>query len=381
MKINSAYFYCPSQQGTAHRAFYPHSTIAIAEGLHALHIPIFSNNNYWLLDDKNKTYLFTKKQNIEAADCDLILLSAEYLLQGEPFPHFLKKKQNNKVLVFIDISDGVYSHSFYKNIQHFDIILRASYNSAAKGYPSNMHPWCFGSPQRIIDACKNQQKAWNERNKTLLCNHRVAHPIRTIIQKSPLYSKIASRFALDTHTEPFDVPKEPEALLNWTRTGRRHYPQYYQRLCNAQASACFGGYFYSKRLFPLHLRYYTKNKKKPFMNRTKEFLCAVYNKLIPHTKKIIYQWDSFRLWESFAASCLVFHINFEKYTLALPVMPQNRIHYIGVALDSLEDDIEFLLHSDDTVLANIAEKGHKWMLEHYSPLPMAQRLLSLCSAI
>ena len=377
MKIKNTYFYCPTQQESPTLAFYPHNTIALAEGFQSLGIPIFSNNNYWLLNEKNKEYLFTHDPQVEARDCDLIVLSAEYLLQGEIFPQFLKTSQKNKITVFIDISDGVYSYSFYKEIQHFDIILRGSYNKLAKGYPSNIHPWCFGSPQRIIDACTNKQ-TWSKRNKTVLCNYRVAHPVRTLIQESTFYSKISSRFTLDTQTETFHTPKEPHALLHWIQTGRRHYPQYFQRLCNAQASACFGGYFYNKKLFSLNLHYYQKNQRKPFANSIKEFLCAIYNKLSPKTKKIIYQWDSFRLWESFAAACLVLHIHFEKYGLTLPVMPKNRIHYIGINLSTLEDDIEFLLYSDDKILANIAKNGHNWMIEQYSPLPMAKRLLTLC---
>ena len=98
---------------------------------------------------------------------------------------------------------------------------------------------------------------------------------------------------------------EPYHYLKWRQTGKRHYPKYYQRLQNSQACACFGGWFVPALL------------KHPG-GKASDLCKAIYRRTNWHSPKIL-QWDSWRLWESWAAGCVVFHLDFEKYGVQLPV--------------------------------------------------------------
>lgn len=375
--IRSAYFYCCDSKNPC-AASYQHSSVSLAEGLHELGIPVYSNINYWQIKEDAPRYLFSYDPEVEARDCELVVLDSEYLLKGAPFPPFLKERKRKNIFAFIDLSDAVYSHSFDQELNHFDLILRASYNSRARGYPENLRPWYYGTTNRIIEACSRRAE-WKNRQSVILSNYRCLHPVRALAEKSGLYSLLAPRLAMDSSTDDFSAPDDATALFEWKKTGRRHNPHYYQRLCNSKASACFGGYFYSRYFLFSGKKYHDAQSRRSLTTSIKEWGQAVLNKLLPLSQKAVFQWDSFRLWETFSAAALVFHLDFRHYGLELPVMPENRKHYIGINFDNLEQDIDFLLSADDSTLGNIAENGCKWMMEHYRPRATAERLLRYCS--
>ena len=86
------------------------------------------------------------------------------------------------------------------------------------------------------------------------------------------------------------------------------------------------------------------------------------------------QWDSFRLWESWAAGCATFHLDLANYGAVLPVMPRNWEHYIGIDLNRPGLAIE-RIQADDDLICRIATNGRAWALEHYSPVAVARRFL------
>ena len=88
------------------------------------------------------------------------------------------------------------------------------------------------------------------------------------------------------------------------------------------------------------------------------------------------QWDSWRLWESLSAGCLIFHVDMEHYGLTLPVMPKNWEHYIGVNFDNPEE-FKTQLQRNASRFGQIAENGRKWALDNYSPKIIAERFLKL----
>ena len=88
------------------------------------------------------------------------------------------------------------------------------------------------------------------------------------------------------------------------------------------------------------------------------------------------QWDSWRLWESLSAGCLIFQVDMEHYGLTLPVMPKNWEHYIGVNFDNLEE-FKTQLQRNVSRFGQIAENGKKWALDNYSPKNIAKRFLKL----
>ena len=176
-------------------------------------------------------------------------------------------------------------------------------------------------------------------------------------------SKLSRHFAVDSTIEKLgDLPNGNTDKLFWLQTGKRHYPQYYQRLSQAQACACFGGYFVSP--WP---------KDKGAM--TSLIQERIISKLNLKTRHIA-QWDSWRLWESFASGCTTFQVDFDLYGLTLPVMPENWKHYVGVDLNCPEKTIEKIVRYPD-LLGEVARNGRVWALEHYSSVPTAQRFLQL----
>ncbi len=90
---------------------------------------------------------------------------------------------------------------------------------------------------------------------------------------------------------------------------------------------------------------------------------------------VVMRWDSFRLWESFAAGCLTVHLDFDKYGFALPVKPEAWVHYAPIDLDDIAGSVEALLAREKDWPA-IAAAGRAWALEHYAPAPTATRVLT-----
>ncbi len=91
---------------------------------------------------------------------------------------------------------------------------------------------------------------------------------------------------------------------------------------------------------------------------------------------MVLRWDSFRLWESFAAGCLTVHLDFAKYGFALPVMPEPWVHYAPLDLDNLVGSVEELLDREKQ-WPDIAEAGRAWAIQHYAPTPTALRALAV----
>jgi hypothetical protein len=92
----------------------------------------------------------------------------------------------------------------------------------------------------------------------------------------------------------------------------------------------------------------------------------------------IVQWDSWRFWESLAAGCVTFHLDFEKYGIDLPVMPENWRHYIGIDLDNVQATIDRITANPE-ILEYIAQEGRSWAIKNYSPVPTALRFLEIVS--
>jgi triacylglycerol esterase/lipase EstA (alpha/beta hydrolase family) len=88
------------------------------------------------------------------------------------------------------------------------------------------------------------------------------------------------------------------------------------------------------------------------------------------------QWDSWRFWEGLAAGCLVFNFDLPLYGVELPVMPENFVHYVGVRTDNIPEVLA-RLEADPGLPERIAARGRTWALEHYSPVALARRFLSL----
>jgi hypothetical protein len=217
---------------------------------------------------------------------------------------------------------------------------------------------------RILQELKEVPN-FQDKKRQILINFRhwqTGHPVRNI-SSSLLILKISDIFQINnTVDNQAEYPTEPYHHLHWLQTGKRHYPNYYNRLKYSTACACFGGFFVPA----------CPKNSGGLINRN---IQRVIKKLRLKSNTIL-QWDSWRIWESLAAGCVTFHVDFEKYGITLPVMPENWRHYIGVDLDNVQATIDRITENPE-ILEYIPQEGRRWAIKNYSPLPTALRFLEI----
>lgn len=137
---------------------------------------------------------------------------------------------------------------------------------------------------------------------------------------------------------------------------------YYRHLSRQFGCLAYGG-FYSQNLL-LNDWFLTIEPLHTFLLNTQY-----------HHDTVVLRWDSWRFWESLVFGCVTIHLDFDRYGLALPVMPENWKHYVGLNLADLRRDVE-RLHDERDRLPEIARQGRLWALEHYSPVAVARRFVT-----
>ncbi len=95
---------------------------------------------------------------------------------------------------------------------------------------------------------------------------------------------------------------------------------------------------------------------------------------------VVDRWDSWRFWESLVSGCVTIHLDFDLYGFALPVMPVNWHHYVGIDLANINRDIERIMDERHR-MEEIAHNGRLWAIEHYSPIAVARRFLKTLSVL
>lgn len=360
---SKVYFYCCD-------IGYQHLTVCLAEGLKELGIPFYSNINYWRVAPGKEEYLLCHDPKITPDDCSVVVLEKVWVLHYQNIPENLFHIKRKYITIYLDDSDGPITQAWSPSFINFDIILRTHYNSKS-AYPANFRPWTFGLSNRIIQETqelinfhdRSQKLLINFRNRhNTLSNNtdtqeqlppglvrinsmrvRIEHPLREIAfnQLGPIINSILP--VDDTFDEFEEPPADSYHYLHWVQTDRRHYPNYYHRLKTSAACAGFGGY-----MVPY------SDTEEPYVE----------------------WWDSWRFWESLAAGCVTFHIDFEKYNVVLPVMPENWRHYIGIELDNLERVVERIAN-EPGILERISIAGREWAIENYGPAPTALRFLEI----
>ena len=354
------FFYCCE-------GVYSPPSICLAEGLKELGIPFYSNINHWKIDPDTEEYLFCYDPNVGHQDCSIVILDFRWMKNATSFPENLFSSQRKYVTVCLDDMDGF--TVWNPQLENFDFRFRTHFNSKSI-YPSNCLNWVFGLSNRVLRETSKIEKN-QDKKRRLLVNFRNEHvqlnytktvvkvrqgylwvdsgvmivdkPIRQIVREQflPLIQDILPQ---DDTAEDFDKsPSDSYHYLQWQQTGQRHYPSYYQRLKESVACACFGGAVTSS--------YFTG-------------------------EPIVEWWDSWRFWESLAAGCVTFHVDFDKYGVKLPVMPENWRHYVGIDLDNMQDTVDRIA-DDPGILEKISAEGRQWAIENYSPVPTALRFLEM----
>ncbi|MBW4575769.1 MAG: glycosyltransferase [Aphanothece sp. CMT-3BRIN-NPC111] len=359
------FFYCcPPSPPESKKTVYQHTIVCLAEGLKSLGIPFYADRNFWQIAPDGKEYLFKHDPKVTPDDCSIVILHTAWFTYGNPIPEKLFHAKRNYITVYFE-SEADAKHAWKPEFRQFDFIFRTHYNRRFR-YPNNFHPWAFGLSNRILRETEILP-SFSERNRKLVVNFRLGHPIRKAIQEEFL-PRLQTVLPIDDTVDSAKVPPtDPYAYLQWVQTDRRHYPKYYKRLRESAACACFGGLLINP--WPLDA-FGPSNLWDRIVNK---FLGTFDSK-----PRRIMNWESWRFWEAMAAGCVAFHVDFDKYGVCLPVMPENWRHYIGIDLENMQAAIDRLAEEPE-ILEKISLEGRQWALEHYSPVPTAVRFLETVS--
>jgi hypothetical protein len=356
------YFYCDPKQGVPEGEKLQHLLICLAEGLKDLGITFFSNVNYWKDFPDQEQFLFRQSPDVTPDDCAVVVLQNNWFTDVHPLPENLFHRNRKYIIVYMDAEDTDRTYAVRPEFRQFDIILRNHFNSKFE-YGNNFYPWPFGLNKRMLRELEEVPE-FQKRKRQLLINFRADHSVRETSCRL-IIPRIKKVLPIDNYTNSLDQPPaDPYHYLHWVQTGRRHYPDYYVRLKNSAACACFGGFFVPS---------WPKNPENLISRAGRRILRKL--KLKSNT---IAQWDSWRFWESLAAGCATFHVDFEKYGLALPVMPENWRHYIGIDLDNIQEAVD-RISDEPEILEKVATQGQRWVMENYAPVPTALRFLETVS--
>jgi hypothetical protein len=371
----SVYFYCRSEENNLQE-----DVIAIAEGLEALGISHFANTNYWQRSTTPGDFLFKHDPAVAPDDCDVVIVSytwptwidpVTYRADRRPLPAGLFKPGRRYRTVYMDSHDGYRTVSWEPEFRPFDVILRAKFNQRL-WHPPNVRPWVLGLNQRILDATANAP-AFADRAARLLVNFGASHPYRHGTREMAartIEPRLAAMMPLDRTKDDLSTPPaDAHDALMWRQTGHRFARAYYERLKSSQAVACFCGDLIPPAPYEHADRYLAGGNRA----RLRRWWFESLGRFDSRPPRAI-QWDSFRFWEALAAGAATVNLDLERYGVALPVMPVNWTHYIGVDFDRVDDTID-RLRSDPGVFERVGRAGHEWARQHYSPRALAERLL------
>jgi len=204
-------------------------------------------------------------------------------------------------------------------------------------------PMAFGLSNGLIKATENRP-AFAARQRKALRNFRatLSQSVRAMLDMS-FVPRLEKHLSVDRKV----YASEP----------------YVEQMLGSMICLAYGGDFYA----PIAGNPWFK-KNEPALADLHEF-----SRIDAHA--FVQRWDSFRLWESFAAECLTVHLDFEEYGFALPEMPRAWEHYAPISLDRIADSVTEIMDREKE-WGEIAARGRAWAKEHYAPKPTAARVLS-----
>ena len=253
---------------------------------------------------------------------------------GPLLPFVEKFHRKEKILLSMSDTSGViFPSPGYKSLMtHENKFLKIT---------GNRIPWVFGISNEILEATK-QPPDFEERGLKVLRNFRPStnQDVRNALDFS--FVEVLKRFL------PVD-----ETI------GSDHF----ERLLSSVACLAYGGSF---RADMAPNPYFAEHEYYKTIRENTDFKQPI----------VIARWDSWRFWESLAAGCLTFHLDFEKYGFLLPEMPTPWKHYIPIDMADPVGSVERFMDSRAS-WAEIAYLGREWALEHYSPAACARRLLQI----
>jgi hypothetical protein len=227
-----------------------------------------------------------------------------------------------------------------------DLAAFCTHENSLRTITGRRIPIGFGVSSTMLQTARQLFAHPHARNKTFLANFRPSEGQSV-------------RAALDLALIPA-LKQYCEVDTSLVGTGKWG-DDYYSHLVRQFGCLAYGGFF-SQNLLHNDWFHYIEPLK-TFLQHTQY-----------HQDTVVLRWDSWRFWESLVFGCVTVHLDFERYGLALPVLPENWKHYIGLDLANLQQDIE-RIRDEWERLPEIAQAGREWAIEHYRPVAVARRFL------
>lgn len=350
--------------GGVGKGVYAHCLVALAEGLTEHGWSISSNQPFWR-SSAESTHLARKNdRSLKAVlrDCELVLVGDSWWEIASDSAKNELFASKNPSLIYVHEADAGKKDRFFfeKRLASFDVRLKV-HGSIHDRFPCQVEPWAFGLTDRIISAAKRYQATRTHSLLSAYFHKAYPHTTRLSFQHEVL-PLLAERIGINSQVDSgFEDQSDYEKLM-WDQTCGRHRSAYYRRLASVSAVACYGGSFVCPLVF----------SNSDLGNR-------LINKCMRRFRiasSRIGQWDSFRLWESFAFGCCPLLPVLEKYGALLPAMPEAGVHYLG--LDPVKPSCDAIaLLGDRSAIEQIGSQGKAWALEQYSPARGAERMLRM----
>lgn len=340
---------------------YPHMAVLFAEGLRAMGWEISSNIRAWQ-EEPGGPYLFPGGGDEKAEGADLILIEDDYFqLQGHDSLPKLPAGARAAV-IYLDRSD-VGKATARNNLRSFralDLILRC-HSLELYRRQSNVVPTAIGITSRLAKATaprgeeRTEAAVWNFRHTKFAHNTRqwADRKIRPLLE---------SRYKINRIQDTQSVEDTEYDRLMQAQTDRKHFPSYFRDLRTSIVCACFGGWF----ILPVR-----QTEASNFSLQTRALI-----RRLPIITGAVQQWDSFRLWETFAAGTAVLQFDMEKCGfLTGGPLPKPLEHYVPVSLSNPEKSLQPILE-DRSLLLRIGAAGREWAFANYGPESIVRRALA-----
>jgi hypothetical protein len=368
------YFFLPENDDV-----YFDAPLVLAEGLRDLGVPFFCNRNYWRTSPESGETLFRHDPHVTHDEADVVVIHDDWFyhlpqstfkITERPAPSGLFKSKRNYRLVYLDTWIGARGKTWDADFRECELILKAQYNRRC-AYPSNVKPWALGFTSRVLRATESHLP-FAQRKRVILDNfsytHPYAHGSREIFREeiAPL---LRDFLPVDTTMSQADTSRmSVYEYLMWEQSVDKHNPDYFDRLKHSMMVATFCGPI-CPGLPADAFAHYRGGRRYRAIAEFYRVLSGVLG-----VEQRAMQWDSWRFWETLCAGAAAMHVDLEKYGVALPVMPENWKHYIGVDFRRPLDAVD-RIEGDPGLLERVARDGRVWALENYSPRAMAERML------
>ncbi len=350
---------------------YSPESIALAEGFREIGHKVIGNIDYWYEPGSNE-YLI-QENNLD--DYDVAIYDYKYLYHSKKWT--IAEIDHGKKNVLIDRNDWIYRQEWRKDentYKVFDIILAHNMLDFVK-YPPNVMPWAIGYTKRI--ASYITEEVPSEKPKKIVHNFRVPHNLRRKLLENiklqlPDGIELSSNQTENLNGKGVNPELEEIDRIYKKATFKRHDPKYYKEINDNLITCAFGGYY---EYVPYRTQPYSLSDK--VFRKGTIYLEKIFRALGRDSSKLyfVFQYDSFRMWETFYAKTCPLLLDFDYWNLKIPVKPIEKVHYVGIKSFDCKEAMEFIADSSVDELHTIGINGRKWVSENYSPSAVAKRLI------